>query len=208
MLRNGSNSSDNNNKMLTTMTIMTALRAPSFFLVKQTFNIIQLCCTLLNEPDRRLQRCCFWERKKGWTIQHLKAWPNKFNMLNSSVQGLLLRLQHEQKRGFLPHQRVPALKSPITFSLNHEFILFVIVIADLFWECACFLILCVWFQHGKINQIRLVTNRAGKPKGFGYIEYEQEVRSDQQSCLFFIVFIFILNHILNISMKQRCWKES
>lgn len=28
--------------------------------------------------------------------------------------------------------------------------------------------------HGKINQIRLVTNRAGKPKGFGYIEYEQE----------------------------------
>ncbi|CAH3157953.1 unnamed protein product [Porites lobata] len=28
--------------------------------------------------------------------------------------------------------------------------------------------------HGKINEIRLVTNRAGKPKGFGYIEYEQE----------------------------------
>ena len=31
------------------------------------------------------------------------------------------------------------------------------------------------FQHGKVNQIRLVTNRVGKPKGFGYIEYEQEV---------------------------------
>jgi len=29
-------------------------------------------------------------------------------------------------------------------------------------------------EHGKINEIRLVTNRAGKPKGFGYIEYEQE----------------------------------
>lgn len=29
-------------------------------------------------------------------------------------------------------------------------------------------------EHGKINQIRLVTNRAGKPKGFGYIEYEEE----------------------------------
>ncbi|XP_067033706.1 squamous cell carcinoma antigen recognized by T-cells 3-like isoform X1 [Acropora muricata] len=29
-------------------------------------------------------------------------------------------------------------------------------------------------EHGKINQIRLVTNRVGKPKGFGYIEYELE----------------------------------
>jgi len=29
-------------------------------------------------------------------------------------------------------------------------------------------------EHGKVNQVRLVTNRAGKPKGFGYIEYEQE----------------------------------
>ena len=35
---------------------------------------------------------------------------------------------------------------------------------------------CIFLlQHGKINEIRLVTNRAGKPKGFGYIEYEQEV---------------------------------
>lgn len=29
-------------------------------------------------------------------------------------------------------------------------------------------------EHGKVNQVRLVTNRAGKPKGFGYIEYEEE----------------------------------
>ncbi|KAL9980223.1 hypothetical protein ACROYT_G008778 [Oculina patagonica] len=32
-------------------------------------------------------------------------------------------------------------------------------------------------EHGKVNQVRLVTNRAGKPKGFGYIEYEQETEA-------------------------------
>lgn len=33
----------------------------------------------------------------------------------------------------------------------------------------------VSFQYGKVKQIRLVTNRAGKPKGFGYVELEDEV---------------------------------
>ncbi|EDO28482.1 predicted protein, partial [Nematostella vectensis] len=30
-------------------------------------------------------------------------------------------------------------------------------------------------KHGVVKQVRLVTNRAGKPKGYGYVEYEQEV---------------------------------
>ncbi|KAJ7387452.1 positive regulation of histone deubiquitination [Desmophyllum pertusum] len=32
----------------------------------------------------------------------------------------------------------------------------------------------VFKKHGKVTQVRLVTNRAGKPKGYGYIEYEEE----------------------------------
>lgn len=31
------------------------------------------------------------------------------------------------------------------------------------------------FQHGKLKQVRLVTNRSGKSKGFAYVEYEEEV---------------------------------
>ena len=31
-------------------------------------------------------------------------------------------------------------------------------------------------QHGKLKQIRLVANREGKFKGYGYVEYEEEVR--------------------------------
>ena len=30
-------------------------------------------------------------------------------------------------------------------------------------------------QHGKIKQVRLVTNRAGKSRGYAYVEYEEEV---------------------------------
>ncbi|XP_031571571.1 squamous cell carcinoma antigen recognized by T-cells 3-like [Actinia tenebrosa] len=29
-------------------------------------------------------------------------------------------------------------------------------------------------KHGKVKQVRLVTTRAGKPKGYGYVEYEDE----------------------------------
>ena len=30
-------------------------------------------------------------------------------------------------------------------------------------------------QCGKLKQIRIVTNRSGKSKGFAYVEYENEV---------------------------------
>lgn len=34
-------------------------------------------------------------------------------------------------------------------------------------------------EHGTIKQIRLVTNRSGKPKGLAYVEYENETQASQ-----------------------------
>ncbi|KAM3937815.1 squamous cell carcinoma antigen recognized by T-cells 3 isoform 2-T2 [Leptodactylus fuscus] len=37
----------------------------------------------------------------------------------------------------------------------------------------------VFKEHGTIKEIRLVTNRAGKPKGLAYVEYENEAQASQ-----------------------------
>lgn len=37
----------------------------------------------------------------------------------------------------------------------------------------------VFKEHGTITQIRLVTNRSGKPKGLAYVEYENEAQASQ-----------------------------
>ena len=37
--------------------------------------------------------------------------------------------------------------------------------------------MCVYFQHGKVTEVRIVTHKSGAPKGIAYIQYEDEVTS-------------------------------
>ena len=46
-------------------------------------------------------------------------------------------------------------------------------------------------QSGEVKEVRIVTNRAGKPKGYAYVEFVTEVRKSDLSatCLLPIVYL-------------------
>uniref|UniRef100_A0A4W3ILN4 Spliceosome associated factor 3, U4/U6 recycling protein n=1 Tax=Callorhinchus milii TaxID=7868 RepID=A0A4W3ILN4_CALMI len=55
-------------------------------------------------------------------------------------------------------------------------------------------------EHGILKQIRLVTNRAGKPKGLAYIEYENEAQASQ--AVLKMDGMMIKDHVISVAISN------
>ncbi|XP_046840830.1 squamous cell carcinoma antigen recognized by T-cells 3-like [Xenia sp. Carnegie-2017] len=102
-------------------------------------------------------------------------------------------------------QCVDKTQTPTTFRFSTTLDKTTVFVTNLPFEMNSTEIEDVFSEHGKVKQVRLVTNRAGKSKGYAYVEFEDEsgaaaavLKQDQKT---------VKNRVINVALSNPPKRE-
>ncbi|XP_048582482.1 squamous cell carcinoma antigen recognized by T-cells 3 [Nematostella vectensis] len=98
----------------------------------------------------------------------------EFNNESTVQAALAMDREKMEGRPMFISPCVDKAKNPTTFKFPTSLDKHTLFVSNLPFDAKESEIEELFSKHGVVKQVRLVTNRAGKPKGYGYVEYEQE----------------------------------